>query len=992
MDEQKKPRAREKRVVNEGKGVQKQGEGLGTGPVNNTGSYEKRREQDEERARASGQGREAPTAGRPQQSGAQRPGQTGGGFPFGTQRPMGTQRPSGTQSGAQRPGQTGGGFPFGTQQSTGAQRPTGTQNGAQRPGQTGTSNTQRPAKTGGGIPMNQQGSGSTQRSSGQRASGGGGKLLMIIVALVVLFGGGKLTGLFGGDSGNVLEQVGNVAQTLGGESGGSILDGLTGTGSSGSGSSGGSLLDGLAGAGTGSSNSLTGGSGSMGDLLSMLMGSSGSSVYDFTGSLGSMLGGSQGTGNALSGLTGGSSSGTAQSSGGDSQADETVASQAREKFTRILGSKKDTVTLMVYMCGTDLESQNGMGTADLKEMAKAELGNNVNLIVYTGGCRRWRNNVVSSQVNQIYQIRDGGVYCLEDDMGSAAMTAPATLTKFIQYGQEHFPANRMCLILWDHGGGSVTGYGYDEKYGRDSMTLAGINSALKAAGVKFDFIGFDACLMATVENGLMLSQYADYMIASEETEPGVGWYYTNWLNKLSANTSMPTVQIGKQIADDFVSVCNQQCRGQATTLSVVDMAELQATLPAALKAFSADTNELIQEKEYKTVSTARAGAREFAQSSRIDQIDLAQFARNMKTTEGKALASALEAAVKYNKTGGGMTHAYGLSIYFPYKRAAKVNQMVSTYQAIGMDEEYTRCIQAFASMEVSGQVAAGTPVSSYSSLTGQGSSLTGLMGSLLGGGGSAYGGNYSTDAMTDLLGGLFGGSSGGMGGSSLLDLFGSRSLTAETAISYIQENHLDATRLQWQNGRISLDDAQWGLVESLVKNVFVDDGKGFIDLGCDNDFSLDGNDLVGEYDGTWMSINGQPVAYYYLDTMEEGDSYLISGYVPAILNGTRVNLLLAFDDENPYGYIAGAQKVYAGQEADTQAKNMIQIGAGDQVRFICDYYDYEGNYQDSYYLGEVMTLGDSVEIANTPVGTDSVKVTYCFTDIYQQQYWTPAMQ
>ena len=112
------------------------------------------------------------------------------------------------------------------------------------------------------------------------------------------------------------------------------------------------------------------------------------------------------------------------------------------------------------------------------------------------------------------------------------------------------------------------------------MSLAGINTALKNAGVKFDFIGFDACLMATVETALMLDEYADYMIASEETEPGIGWYYTNWLTKLSANTSMPTLEIGKNIVDDFVTTCASQCRGQSATLSVVDLAELSATVPA----------------------------------------------------------------------------------------------------------------------------------------------------------------------------------------------------------------------------------------------------------------------------------------------------------------------------------------------------------------------------------------------------------------------------
>ena len=43
MDNQKKPRAREKKVVETGKGVEIHGEGLETGPVNNMGNYEDRK-------------------------------------------------------------------------------------------------------------------------------------------------------------------------------------------------------------------------------------------------------------------------------------------------------------------------------------------------------------------------------------------------------------------------------------------------------------------------------------------------------------------------------------------------------------------------------------------------------------------------------------------------------------------------------------------------------------------------------------------------------------------------------------------------------------------------------------------------------------------------------------------------------------------------------------------------------------------------------------
>ena len=64
-----------------------------------------------------------------------------------------------------------------------------------------------------------------------------------------------------------------------------------------------------------------------------------------------------------------------------------VSSRARAKRTVLKGGGKDTVTIMVYMCGTDLESKSGMATSDLQEMAAATIGSNVNLLVYTGGCR-----------------------------------------------------------------------------------------------------------------------------------------------------------------------------------------------------------------------------------------------------------------------------------------------------------------------------------------------------------------------------------------------------------------------------------------------------------------------------------------------------------------------------------------------------------------------------------------------------------------------------
>ena len=526
------------------------------------------------------------------------------------------------------------------------------------------------------------------------------------------------------------------------------------------------------------------------------------------------------------------------------------------------------------------------------------------------------------------------------------------------------------------------------------MTLAGIDKALKDAGTTFDFIGFDACLMATLENGLMLSQYGDYMIASEETEPGVGWYYTGWLNKLSQNTSMPTIEIGKNIIDDFVDVCNKKCQGQKTTLSIVDLAELTATVPEELTSFAKATSELINNDNYKVVSDARYHTREFAQSSKIDQVDLVDFAKKIGTGESKELADTIVSAVKYNKTSKSISDAYGISAYFPLKKMSKVDQAADIYDDIGMDAEYTSCIKDFASLQLGGQVATSQSDSS-------GSPLPSLLGTLLGTSTGASSSSQNTAMMVNLFGSMLSGNFGKLVALSSANtgFLSGRSLDDAKASSYVKDNMLDASVLMWTvdadgTPKLELSEEQWSLIHDLDLNVFYDDGAGYIDLGLDNvfDYDNDGN-LIGQYDNTWLTINGQAVAYYHTDTVESEDgSVTISGYVPAFLNGERVKLIIVFDDENPEGYVTGAESDYNDQDTDTIAKNTIALQDGDKLDFICDYYSYEGEYQDSFYLGEslIVSEADGLTIANMDIGKDT-RATYRLTDIYEQSYWTPVI-
>ena len=155
-------------------------------------------------------------------------------------------------------------------------------------------------------------------------------------------------------------------------------------------------------------------------------------------------------------------------------------------------------------------------------------------------------------------------------------------------------------------------------------------------------------------------------------------------------------------------------------------------------------------------------------------------------------------------------------------------------------------------------------------------------------------------------------------------------------------------------------------------------------------FTADGA-LVGDFDGTWLAINDQPVAYYHTSTVYDGDSYTITGRVPAMVNGVRADLIIVFDNEHPYGYIAGYRTDYRDGETDTIAKAVTELAEGDELEFLCDYYGYDGSYQDSYFLGDPMTVEGEMTISNVYVDEEACVASYRFTDIYCNTYWTPTM-
>jgi len=157
---------------------------------------------------------------------------------------------------------------------------------------------------------------------------------------------------------------------------------------------------------------------------------------------------------------------------------------------------------------------------------------------------------------------------------NASMGDGDTLLAFVNAAHAMYPADRYALILWDHGGGPLHGVCWDELYDADSLSLNEVTTALTEAGFtgenKLYFIGFDACLMGSVEVASAMSPFADYMIASEETEPGLGWNYA-FLGDIASD--LDGAATGCRIVDDYFRA--QEGSASVLTMACFDLSAIQ---------------------------------------------------------------------------------------------------------------------------------------------------------------------------------------------------------------------------------------------------------------------------------------------------------------------------------------------------------------------------------------------------------------------------------
>ncbi len=331
-----------------------------------------------------------------------------------------------------------------------------------------------------------------------------------------------------------------------------------------------------------------------------------------------------------------------------------------------------TWSIYLYLCGSNLETKMGAAGRNLSELLSVPIPDNVNIIVQTGGAKKWRSHDIPADAVCRYKVENGKLTLLEA-LRQTNMGSEDTLADFLTYGVETYPAEKMCVILWDHGGGSLEGVCNDENFAFDALSLSEMENALTAVSQsmtdRFEMIGFDACLMANVETASMLSPFARYMVASEEIEPSGGWDYAALVNALGGD-AMNGGTFGRAICDSYMAKCQKSGKDATATLSVTDLEKMGAlcgvmnTLAETMTASTTEPKGIQAIAQSADHSIKFGGTSDYEGYSNL--IDLRHFAENAVDVAGApALVEALDGAVLYRVGGSEKRAAGGLSFYYP---------------------------------------------------------------------------------------------------------------------------------------------------------------------------------------------------------------------------------------------------------------------------------------------------------------------------------------
>lgn len=650
---------------------------------------------------------------------------------------------------------------------------------------------------------------------------------------------------------------------------------------------------------------------------------------------------------------------------------QTVIEQQRTRdyyFPDHSADKK--VVVMEYIIGSNLEDARGMASVNIAQMKDTTAkGDGLDFVIQAGGSERWFTKGIEDNTVGRYVISGGDIETAELIDKSTCMSEPENLTDFIVWAKENYPADRYMLVLWDHGGGFYYGYGQDDlnkRKGQSTMTASEIIGAIKAADMKFDLIGFDACLMQNVEYANALEPYADYYLASEESEPGTGWFYTAGFGRLAVDPTLSTEEFGKSMVSSY-DQCNRAYNGEVRpncTLSLVDLTLIKPVYEQLTGLYEKATNEIADKHVvFANISAGRSNAYQFSDA---EQVDMISFLTSLKKADYKQqvmsdeeldkIADTAKACVVYRNSDSA-EGINGIAIDFPYKDLNVYNYEYEQLKAVKYKKEQN-FFDRFCSIMASQRMSQNDT-----------ESLWGLLTAV----------DY-TDEDWYIKG---------------FEDYDTTNLFVDIPVTEMEDGYLP-----------ELPDKTWDTILDCKVAAYIDTEEGMMCVGREHFMSEDaeGHPLVS-MDGVWAHINGHIVCYEADEPLVTEEGTVYRGKVRAKLNETEnITIHIEWDpvndaeedqdaetvEEEVMGYVTG-YSLDDEKESFFMKKGLEQFQPGDTIEFVFDFYDEEGNlirtgtYGDKCRIitDEVLNVRDEL----LPSGT-IVQYFGILTDVYQRELVT----
>ncbi len=383
-------------------------------------------------------------------------------------------------------------------------------------------------------------------------------------------------------------------------------------------------------------------------------------------------------------------------------------------------------TILVYMTADcDLES---FGVLDLVEMASVPHADSVRVIVqcdraeeddpeagYSGEELGSLGNFTGTKRLLLGHDR------VEElaDLGEVNMGDPSAFIDFVSWGFKTYPAKRTAVLFWDHGSG-WPGYGGDDSHDHDMLDLPelvkALPEALQRGGVdRIDLIGYDCCLMASLEVMRAVQPFARTFLGSEELEPGDGWHYQTWLPAVMSKPDLDAASLAKVICNSYQAFFEKhkdpqmRAEGRNLTLSVVDLDRVPAVVSSVEELGGALAGRLREDEGalWDIVARARHRTEEYGKSEDggSEHIDLGHLARNLKGHGADSAADrvirAVDDAVLHRIGGRNRAHGRGISIYFPTVPADDGgDDLLGPYASASCGENWSAMLRTFVEMSL----------------------------------------------------------------------------------------------------------------------------------------------------------------------------------------------------------------------------------------------------------------------------------------------------